>query len=91
MRSLSSGGEGAGKDDDRSAYVGVMRDMIWAVLRMRRMSLNDGGTNLREEIALRASSCLNADSNARGVKKVEMLGTSMDSLDRTGSPGGVLA
>lgn len=57
-------------------------DMTWAVLSMRRMSLNEGGTKRREEIARWRSCDLNASSSASGVKKVEMVGTSIFNFDR---------
>lgn len=45
------------------------------------MSLKEGATNRREEIARIESWCLKASSSANGVKKVEMVGTSILSLD----------
>ncbi len=45
------------------------------------MSLNEGATKRREEIARRWSWDLNASSRASGVKKVDIVGTSMLSLD----------
>lgn len=45
------------------------------------MSLNEGATNRREEIARLWSCDLNASSRASGVKKVDIVGTSMPSLD----------
>ena len=45
------------------------------------MSLKDGATNRREDIALRWSCDRNASSSASGVKKVDIVGTSILSLD----------
>jgi len=56
--------------------------MIWAVLRIRRMSLKDGGTKRREEIARIASWWRKAASRARGVKNMPIVGTSILSLER---------
>lgn len=55
---------------------------IWAVFKIKRISLNDGATNRRDEMARIASWCLNESSRASGVKKVEIVGTSILSFDR---------
>ena len=63
------------------AALGLMSDRSCAVFKMSLMSLNEGATNLRDEMARAASCTRKASSNARGVKKVEMVGTSILSLD----------
>jgi hypothetical protein len=56
--------------------------MICAVFRMSRMSLKDGGTKRREEIARIASWWRKAASRARGVKNMPIVGTSMLNFER---------
>lgn len=65
----------------RSSGPANARPIIWAVLRMRRMSLKDGGTKRREDMKRWRSWYLKASARGRRVKKVPMLGTSNFSLD----------
>lgn len=55
--------------------------MSCAVLRMRRMSLKEGGTNRLDEMKRFLSWYLNAASSGSLVKKVPILGTRSFSLD----------
>jgi hypothetical protein len=64
----------------------VVSDIICAVLRISRISLNDGATNLRHEIARRESWATKAASRKSGVKKVPTEGTRKRSLERSGVP-----
>lgn len=52
------------------------------MFRISRMSLKEGATNLREEMVRAASCRTKASSSARGVKKVDILGTSMLNFER---------
>jgi hypothetical protein len=60
--------------------------MSWAVFRMSRMSLKDGGTKRLDEIERLLSWYLNELPRGRGVKKVPTVGTSNLSLDCPWSP-----
>lgn len=58
--------------------------MIWAELRMRRMSLKEGETKRREEMYLLWSWYLNAASSGSRVKNGPTVGTRSFSLDGIG-------
>ena len=61
---------------------GRMREMICEVLRIWRMSLKDGATKRRDEMARMASWWRKASSRASGVKNMPTVGTSMLNFER---------